>query len=163
MKITVSIAMWLGLALATVPALASTASQGPQDRQTAAVGTPAAAVSTKPAPPATDGAGPSIVLLQPSLSAITSGPVDIQVRFLAARGARIDIKSLRVFYGWFGIDVTDKLLEHARVTADGFIAKDTELPSGNHKVTVEVKDDHNRVGRKTFRFEIPEGESEDTE
>jgi len=163
MKTAATISLSLGLALATVPALARTASKVPQDRQTAAVVAPAAANSTKTARPAADGAGPSIILLQPSLSAITRGPVDIQVRFLASQGSRINVKSLRVLYGWFGIDVTDKLLEHARVTADGFFAKDTDLPSGHHKVTVEVKDDQNRVGRKTFRFEIPEGENEESQ
>jgi hypothetical protein len=163
MKPAATITLSLCLALATVPALASTASQVLQDQQTAAVGAAAAAPSTKTARTAADGAGPSIVLLKPSLSAITRGPVDIQVRFQAAEGSRVEVKSLRVLYGWFGIDVTEKLLAHAQVTADGFIAKDTDLPSGHHKVTVEVKDDRNRIGRKTFRFEIPENQTEDTD
>jgi hypothetical protein len=101
-----------------------------------------------------DKGGPEIVLIRPgSLKNIVS-PLDIELRFRSKAPSKIVGDSLRVLYGFFGLDLTDRLTRHADVTTSGVLAKDAELPAGSHRITIEISDDFDRVSRKTFRFEI---------
>lgn len=160
MNITAIITLTLGLALTGATAKANAPSTDYPDKETAKITESVVPESAKASGPAGQAAPPRIILLQPKAATITNGPINIELRFLAAAGSRIDVKSLRVLYGWLGIDVTERLLKHAEVNARGLIARHAELPPGHHKVTVEVQDNRNRVGRKTFRFEIPEPEGD---
>jgi hypothetical protein len=157
---TAMLTLAVGLTLAAGPAGASTASPVHADRQTATIATPNASQSLKGAGKPAPQPRPGIVLLRPRLSGLSAGPIDIEMKFTAPAGAKINIKSLRVLYGWFGIDVTSQLLEKATVTPEGLIAKGAELPTGHHTVTVEVRDSRDRVATKTFEFEISEPDSD---
>ena len=100
--------------------------------------------------------GPEIVLVSPrSLQNIPS-PLDIELRFLPSSPSKIARDSLRVLYGFFGFNVTDRLIKHAEVTPSGILARGATLPAGSHSITIEISDDLNRVSRKTFLFEIKE-------
>ena len=102
----------------------------------------------------TDPGAPEIVLLKPlSLSNVTA-PTDIELRIMPKSPAKIVWDSLRVLYGFFGLDVTDRLTEHAEVTSAGILARDAVLPAGSHRITIEITDDRQRVGRRTFEFEV---------
>lgn len=107
-------------------------------------------------PAAGDIGGPEILLVHPGSLTNIPSPLDIELQFRPKAPSKIVRDSLRVLYGFFGFDVTDRLTKHAQVTASGIRANHAELPAGSHSITIEVSDDRHRVGRKTFRFEIKE-------
>jgi hypothetical protein len=100
--------------------------------------------------------GPAIVLVQPDKLKNLLSPMDIVLRFLPKAPSKIVRESFRARYGFFGIDVTDRLTQNAEVTPSGIRANDAELPAGSHSITIEISDDRARVGRRTFEFEVGE-------
>ena len=94
------------------------------------------------------------MLVTPSGLQTIPSPLDIELRFLPQPPAKIVTNSLRARYGFFGFDVTDRLTKNAKVTASGILAENADLPAGSHSITIEISDDRDRVGRKTFGFEI---------
>lgn len=99
---------------------------------------------------------PEIVLISPRLPTPVSSPLDIELLFRAEPPARIVPASLRVLYGFFGFDITDRLAKHAEFTESGIRAKSADLPAGSHDITVEISDDRNRVTRRTFHIDVGE-------
>ena len=97
---------------------------------------------------------PGIVLVTPQSTRNIPSPLNIELRFVPTPPSKIVQNSLRVFYGFFGLDVTDRLTKHAVLTASGIVAKNAELPSGSHSITIEISDDQGRVSRKSFDFRI---------
>ena len=97
---------------------------------------------------------PEIVLVSPHMPMKISSPIDIELRFLAMPPAKIVRGSLRILYGLFGFDITERLIKDAEITQFGIMAKNAKLPAGSHSITIEISDDRNRVGRKTFEFQI---------
>ncbi len=100
--------------------------------------------------------GPEIVLVSPRSLENVLAPLDIELRFLPKAPSKIVRDSLRVLYGFFGLNITERLTRHAEVTPYGILAKDADLPAGSHSITIEISDDRKRVSRKTFLFEIKE-------
>lgn len=97
---------------------------------------------------------PRIVVDRPNTEAQLPRPFSVRVRFVPAADARIVTSSFKATYGWLGIDITTRLLEHARLTAEGLSADDINAPAGEHQVTVSIADNVGRVGTQTFRFTI---------
>jgi len=64
------------------------------------------------------------------------------------------VQSFQALYGFFNIDITSRLLEHAKVTADGLVAENVNIPAGEHRVTLEIADNEGRVGTRTFKFTV---------
>ena len=68
----------------------------------------------------------------------------------------IDIQSFRATYGWLGINITGRLLEHATKLPDSLVAENVDLPVGDNRVTVAIANTrarrlrrhliHNRLG-----------------
>jgi hypothetical protein len=81
-------------------------------------------------------------------------PVTIRVEFKPQPGSSIVVKTFQALYGFFNIDITSRLLQHAKVTADGLLAENVNIPSGEHEVTLEIADTEGRVGTRTFRFTV---------
>ena len=117
-----------------------------------------------PGATAGDGAGsvdhhdgpPKIILVSPRSLRGVSSPLEIELRFLTSPDSKILRDSIRVLYGFFGFDITDRLTKNADVTPTGILAKEADLPSGSHSITIEVSDDRDRVARKTFEFDVKE-------
>ena len=101
-----------------------------------------------------DPLGPSIEVRQPGEGKEFTAPVDIDIAFVASEGSTIDLDSLKITYGSLGINVTDRVLENATVSAEGIISDGAMLPSGKHKLTVYISDNHGRTGKRRFRFRI---------
>jgi hypothetical protein len=97
---------------------------------------------------------PTIDVLEPDKTKPIKSPVTIRIRFQAQDGATIDISSFRVTYGFLGIDITKKIVDHAQLTEQGITATDAQLPSGHHKVTLQVADNRRRVATQTFEFTV---------
>jgi hypothetical protein len=101
-----------------------------------------------------DPEGPVIGLIRPGEGSKFKAPIDIELKFEAADGAEIDLGTLKITYGSLGIDVTERVTEHATITETGLVSENAELPAGRHKLTVTISDTAGRVGRKRFKFEI---------
>ncbi len=98
--------------------------------------------------------GPEIVLVRPHSLENILAPLDIELRFLPKAPSKIVRGSLRVLYGFFGLNITERLTDNAEVTPSGILAKNADLPAGSHSITIEISDDRKRVSRRTFIFEI---------
>ncbi len=103
--------------------------------------------------------GPTIELLAPKhgKDPIIS-PLTIELAFHAMQGAKVIPSTFKVMYGlgFFKLDITDRLLENAKVTEAGLLLDNAKLPPGKHSVTIEVQDDQNRVGSADYDFVIQE-------
>ena len=99
---------------------------------------------------------PEIVLVNPVTLTNIPSPLNIELKFLPKSPSKIVHDSLRVLYGFFGFNVTDRLTGHAEITPSGILARDATLPPGSHSITIEISDDQNRIARKTFQFVIRE-------
>ena len=113
-----------------------------------------AAPHTQTAPAPSRAGAPTIRIEEPDITRPIRSPVNIRISFQAAANARIAVNSLRVRYGFLGIDITRRILAHARPTPSGVFVEDAELPRGRHKVTIQIADNMGRVGSKSFDFNI---------
>jgi hypothetical protein len=106
-----------------------------------------------PAPPDRSGP-PTIDLLRPDISRPIYNPVTIELRFTPGPGGAIDMATFNATYGWLGINVTRRLLDHAVTTAGGLVAHDVDLPLGDHRVTVSIADTAGRSASRTFNLSV---------
>jgi len=106
------------------------------------------------APAPTRSGAPTIRIEEPDITRPVRSPVNIRIRFQAAANARIEVNTLRVRYGRLGIDITRRILAHARPTPSGVFVEDAELPRGRHRVTIQIADNMGRVGSKSFDFNV---------
>jgi hypothetical protein len=104
-------------------------------------------------PPAVSGA-PVITVKQPDVSHPLHNPMTFDIQFSPAQGATINRSTLRVKYGWLGIDVTQRLLGHATWTASGLFAADADVPTGNHRISVSIADNLGRVGTRVANLNV---------
>ena len=99
-------------------------------------------------------APPVIELVRPDISQAVQNPVSIELRFNAVGGPAIDMATFRVTYGWLGINITNRILEHATHQSDGLVANNVSLPAGDHSVTVSIANTAGKTASKTFRFSV---------
>lgn len=99
---------------------------------------------------------PTITVIRPEHSTAIRPPVDIQLRFAAAEGATVDVSSLKIMYGFLKLDVTQRILKApgVEVSADGLTANGAQLPSGNHKLLIQIADSLGRVGQQPLEFTV---------
>ena len=74
---------------------------------------------------------PEIVLVSPASLTNISSPFNIELKFLPKWPSKIVRDSLLVLYGFFALNVTDRLTKHAEVTSSGILVKGAELPPGS--------------------------------
>ena len=97
---------------------------------------------------------PVIEVNQPDALKPINPPVTIRVRFRPKEGATIDPTSFRATYGSLALDITNRIIEHAHVSASGLLAYNADVPAGHHRVTLSVADNMHRVGSRTFDFTV---------
>jgi len=100
---------------------------------------------------------PAITVVSPDRSGgAIQPPVDIEVRFKPAQGASVNVSSLKITYGFLHLDITQRILgaPGVKVTADGLKASGAKLPSGSHKLVIEVADNVGRTGRQPLEFVV---------
>jgi hypothetical protein len=132
---------------------------GAANAQTLQLVTPEEAALPPGAAPSLDFRGspirrPTIQVVSPPPSAgLVHSPVELKLRFHAFGGAEIDPESVVVTYLKSpAIDVTQRLTPY--ITADGIVIADAELPAGEHKFWVELKDKSGRVGTAEFSVQV---------
>jgi len=99
-------------------------------------------------------APPLIQLLRPDISRPISNPTTIEVQFSAGSGPAIDMRTFKATYGWLGINITNRLLAHARMTPNTLLAKNVDLPLGQHSVTLSIANTAGKAASRTFRFSV---------
>jgi hypothetical protein len=136
----------LTLALLAIPSVARsydliTPEEDARDRAAPHVPGP----SDLPAPPV-------IELVRPDISKPVQNPVTIEVRFGSGSGPAIDMQTFRASYGWLGINITSRLLEHATKRPDSLVAENVDLPPGDHRVTISIANTSGKTASRTFRL-----------
>jgi hypothetical protein len=139
----------LGLALTTCPAVAQTSWKLITPEEDALDN----AAPQIPAPPDLP-APPTIDLVRPDISRPIQNPVTIEVQFSPGPGRAIDMRTFNATYGWLGINITRRLLEHAVTTPSGLLAENIELPPGDHRVTLSIADTSGKTASRTFRLSV---------
>ena len=97
---------------------------------------------------------PRIVIAAPNLSGPLASPTPITLNFEATSPAAIKPETFKVEYGAFQIDITQRLLSAAKVTAQGMNVQEASLPSGRHKLHLSVEDSMGRKGYRLVEFQI---------
>lgn len=98
---------------------------------------------------------PSIVLVQPqSLNSPLKAPLSIVLRFAAKDGAHINVKTLKVLYGFLKLDITSRLLAQAKVDEQGLQLDNAPIPAGDHRLVLQVADDKGRLTETDIRFSV---------
>ena len=106
---------------------------------------------------AAPGGAPIIKVEEPDATKPIKPPVTIRITFQPqGTGTTIDPISFRATYGWLGIDITKRLLEHAKLSASGLVATNADIPPGSYRVTLQIADNRSppRVGVSTFEFTV---------
>jgi hypothetical protein len=105
---------------------------------------------------AADFNAPTITVAKPDHSAPIQPPVDIDVHFTAAQGATINIATLKILYGFLKLDITQRILQApgVQVSSEGLKASGAQLPSGSHKLFIQVADNLGRTGRQPVEFTV---------
>ncbi len=99
---------------------------------------------------------PSIEVAKPDAIADTKvkAPFPIVVSFRGMADAVIDPSTFRVFYGALKIDITERITKHVKVTPTGFTFDKANIPSGRHRLTLQVQDSKQRVAERELRVEV---------
>jgi hypothetical protein len=99
---------------------------------------------------------PSITVVKPDRSAPIQPPVDIDVRFKPAAGASVNVKSLKITYGFLRLAITQRILgaPGVQVSPGGLKASGARLPSGSHKLVIAVADNYGRTARQPVEFVV---------
>jgi outer membrane protein OmpA-like peptidoglycan-associated protein len=97
---------------------------------------------------------PAIQVTAPVLPGPVKSPTPITVKFLPTAPSNIKPDSFRVLYGSFEIDITKRLLNVAKVTEQGVQVSEAALPSGKHKLLLEVEDTAGRKASRLVEFEV---------
>jgi hypothetical protein len=81
-------------------------------------------------------------------------PFAIAVQFKGQADAAIDPASFKVFYGAFKLDITSRITQYVKVTAEGFTLDNARIPVGKHRLTLHIEDQKQRVGERELRLEV---------
>lgn len=107
---------------------------------------------------ASSGRAPAILVPDCLLTGSQRSDAPVDVRFVTASDASVDLSSLRVwvhqFNGW--LDVTDMLLRHPQVRVGGWGIhfEGGVLPAGEHQVRVSFHDLKGRTADETRTIRI---------
>jgi hypothetical protein len=97
---------------------------------------------------------PVIDIRSPSLTGSVKAPVSIDLRFLTSGAAKINWESLRILYGAFKLDITDRVRKEAKVLPDGIQIASANLPSGSHKLIIQVANTEGKQAEREVRFTV---------
>ena len=99
--------------------------------------------------------GPELTLLKPTaLGEPLKAPFPISLVFKPKEGAKVVPESFRALYGAFRLDITDRIVKHAKVGANGINLDKAEIPTGSHRLLLQVRDDRDRLGETEIRFSV---------
>ncbi len=97
---------------------------------------------------------PQIELLHPRLDSPIASPTAIQLLFVPSASSPVRPETFKILYGRLRIDITQRLLSAAKVTAEGISVKEASLPKGSHRLLLSIEDIQGRQGTKFLDLEI---------
>ena len=102
------------------------------------------------------GAVPQIDILkpEPAPDLKVKAPFAIAVQFIGQADAAIDPSTFKVMYGALKIDITSRITRFVKVTRDGFALDNAQIPAGKHRLTLQVKDEKQRLAERELRVEV---------
>ena len=112
----------------------------------------AAPILTARAVPVPD--APAIEIVSPDLKEAITSPTKVELRFRPVAPATVKPESFRALYGAFRIDITSRLREFAKVTPEGLVLEHATLPTGAHRIFMEVQDSTGRVGAQLLSVTV---------
>lgn len=97
---------------------------------------------------------PAIEVVNPQIMAgPLPSPVSIELTF-RTDGAAIDMKSFQALYGALKLDITDRIMEKAKVTASGLKIDNAQIPKGTHRLFLAVSDVKGRRTDRELRIQV---------
>ncbi len=112
----------------------------------------AAPMLTPRAAPVQD--APQIEIVSPDIKGAVTSPTKVHLRFRAVSPATPKPESFRALYGSFRLDITNRLLPFAKLTTEGLILDEASLPSGSHRIFLEIQDSVGRTGVKLLSVTV---------
>jgi len=97
---------------------------------------------------------PIIDIRSPSLTAPVKAPVSIDLRCLTSGAAKINWESFKILYGAFKLDITDRVKKEAKMLSDGIQIASANLPSGSHKLVIQVANTEGKQAEREVRFTV---------
>ena len=99
---------------------------------------------------------PAIDILkpEPAPDLKVKAPFAIAVEFKGQPDAGIVPGSFKVLYGALKLDITNRITKYVKVTEQGFTLDNAQIPTGKHRLTLQVQDDKQRLAERELRFEV---------
>lgn len=99
---------------------------------------------------------PLIDVLKPESTADlkVKTPFAIAVQFKGQADSPIDPSTFKVMYGALKLDITGRITKFVKVGKEGFFLENAQIPSGKHRLTLQVQDEKQRVAERELRFEV---------
>ena len=97
---------------------------------------------------------PMIEIRSPSLTGPIKAPVSIDLRCLSSGAAKINWESLKIMYGAFKLDITERVRKEGKILSDGIQIASANLPSGSHKLVIQVANTDGKVAEREVRFTV---------
>lgn len=97
---------------------------------------------------------PEIKRIKPDETGVIKSPFDIVFRFVPKEGTVVDPQSFKVLYGMFRMDITNRVAQHAQISSTGVTISHANIPSGKHRLVLNVTDSANRTGEAEFQIEV---------
>jgi hypothetical protein len=95
-----------------------------------------------------------IVKPEPLLDLKLKAPFSIAVLFKGQDDAPIVPATFKVLYGAFKLDITNRITQFVTVTPGGFTLDNARMPSGKHRLTLQVQDEKQRMAERELRVEV---------
>ena len=114
-----------------------------------------AATASEPVARAAPAPGaPRIEVRSPARLEGLKAPFPIHLEFRAREGAEVLPSTFRVYYGLLKLDITDRVLQRARVDKNGIVIEEAAIPAGSHRLLLQIKDSLDRVGETALSLQV---------
>ena len=95
---------------------------------------------------------PTIHVKRPQLlSKPLSNPLSIELIFLPLDSPLLP-ETFKAYYGFFRVDITERILNNVTVGSSGVNIENAEIPSGKHKIFISIEDKKGRLVERSIRF-----------
>lgn len=91
---------------------------------------------------------------EPTPDMKVKAPFAITVQFKSQPDSAIDPSTFKVMYGALKIDITSRITKFVKVTKEGFSLDNAQIPTGKHRLTLQVQDELKRTAEREMRVEV---------
>ena len=101
-----------------------------------------------------DSGSPEFLIVQPEIEKVLTSPISIQLMVIASDSANLRWETFKLTYGSLRFDITDRFLRLAKKTKSGFRVEELEIPEGDHRLQLSIRDSKNRWGTREFVLHV---------